>query len=153
MQAQSCRITSQLISLEQFMRLLKTFCLHRIGTNCLTAHFEILLLIYLSWFETASTVATSNIHSELHYHNFLYHNLPISEIILTYSKFSCCAVVKAPYSHITPVAQYKYIEYKLLLFLIHKVFTNTLNLPILTWSVFNSPPTSVPHLLLPCLDN
>jgi len=84
--------------------------------------------------KTASTIATSIVHSKLDYCNSLYHNLPKSQItrLQQIQNSVARAVVKAPKSnHITPILQSLHwlkiterIEYKLLS-LTYKVLTTT----------------------------
>ena len=84
--------------------------------------------------KTASTIATSIVHSKLDYCNSLYHNLPKSQItrLQQIQNSLARAVVKAPKSsHITPILRSLHwlkiaerIEYKLLS-LTYKVLTTT----------------------------
>ena len=84
--------------------------------------------------KTASTIATSIVHSKLDYCNSFYHNLPKSQItrFQQIQNSLACAVVKAPNSsHITPILRSLHwlkiterIEDKLLL-LTYKVLTTT----------------------------
>ena len=84
--------------------------------------------------KTASTIATSIVHSKLDYCNSLYHNLPKSQItrLQQIQNSLARAVVKAPKSsHITPILRTLHwlkiserIEYKLLS-LTYKVLTTT----------------------------
>ena len=82
--------------------------------------------------KTASTIATSIVHSKLDYCNSLYHNLPKSQItrLQQIQNSLARAVVKAPkFSHTTPILRSLHwlkiterIEYKLLS-LTYKVLT------------------------------
>ena len=84
--------------------------------------------------KTASTIATSIVHSKLDYCNSLYHNLPKSKIsrLQQIQNSLARAVVKAPKSrHITPILRSLHwlkitnrIEYKFLS-LTYKVLTTT----------------------------
>ena len=84
--------------------------------------------------KTASTIATSIVHSKLDYCNSLYHNLPKCQItrLQRIQNSLAHAVVKAPkFSHTTPILRSLHwlkiterIEYKLLS-LTYKVLTTT----------------------------
>jgi len=84
-------------------------------------------------FKTASTIATSIVHSKLDYCNSLYHNLPNCQLnrLQQIQNSFALAVVKAPKStHITPILKSLHwlkvnerIEYKLLSLLLKKVLT------------------------------
>ena len=79
--------------------------------------------LYLD-FKTASTIATSIVHSKLDYCNSLYYNLPQSQIkrLQNIQNSLACAVTRTPKSsHITPVLKSLHwlkinerIKYKLL---------------------------------------
>jgi len=85
-------------------------------------------------FKTATTIATSIVHSKLDYCNSLYHNLPNHQLnrLQQIQNSLARAVVKAPKSsHITPILKSLHwlkvnerIEYKLL-FLTYKVLTTS----------------------------
>ena len=108
-------------------------------------------------FKTASTIATSIVHSKLDYCNSLYHNLPNCQLNLLQQiqNFLARAVVKAHKStHITPIIKSLHrikvnerIEYKLLSLSLTK-FLQLLNLAIsATLYLFNLLAVPAPHLL------
>jgi len=112
-----------------------------------------------SWcrIKTASTIATSIVHSKLDYCNSLYHNLPNCQLnrLRQIQNSLARAVVKAPKStHITPILKSLHwlkvnerIEYKLLS-LTYKVLTTAQPIAIFaTLSLFNLLAVPAPHLL------
>jgi len=119
--------------------------------------FYINYILYVD-FKTASTIATSIVHSKLDHCNFLYHNLPNCQLNRLQQIQNCLArvFVKAPKStHITPILKSLHwlkvnecIESKLLsLRPTYKVLT-TSHLAISTaLSLFNPLAVLDPHLL------
>ena len=111
-----------------------TKSLHFLNPATITfVNFAACIRPYLD-FKTASTVATSIVHSKLDYCNSLYHHLPNYQLnrLQQIQDSLARAVVKAPKSsHITPIPKSlhwlkvnKRIEYKLL-FLNYKVHTTS----------------------------
>jgi len=110
---------------------------------------------------TACTIATSIVHSKLDYCNFLYYNLPKSEItrLQQIQNSLARAVIKAPKCcHITPILRSHWlkvtecIEYKLLHALTKSSQPPSLRTCI-TSSLFNLLAALAPHLTLPSLDH
>jgi len=108
-------------------------------------------------FKTASTIATSIVHSKLDYCNSLYHNLPNCQLnrLQQIQNSVARAVVKAPKStHITPILKSLHwikvnerIEYKLIS-LTYKVLTTAQPSYIFTTlSLFNLLAVPAPRLL------
>ena len=103
---------------------LSQYCYYHIDQlRCIRAYLD---------FKTASTIATSIVHSKLDYCNSLYYNLPKSQItrLRQIQNSLARAVVKAPkFCHITPILHSLHwlkiterIEYKILS-LTYKVLT------------------------------
>jgi len=110
---------------DQISALSKSCCYHIRELRCIRPYLD---------FKTASTIATSIVHSKLDYCNSLYHNLPnyqLNRLQQTQDSLAR-AVVKAPKSsHITPILKSLHwlkvnerIEY-ILLSLTYKVFTTS----------------------------
>jgi len=107
-------------------------------------------------FKTASTIATSIVHSKLDYCNSLYYNVPKSQInrLQVIQNSLARAVVKAPkFCHATPILKYlqwlkisECIEYKLRS-LTYKALTTAQ--PTYLHSLFTVQPLVLlaPHLL------
>ena len=112
-------------------------------------------------FKTASTIATSIVHSKLDYCNSLYHNLPNHQLnrLQQIPNSLARAVVKAPKSSHIPLL-FSDLSTGLRLtntlninfFLLPTKFLQPVNLAILTiWSLFNPLAVPAPHRLSPFL--
>jgi len=142
-------LTNTLPSLTKISALSKSCYYHIRELRCICPYLD---------FKTASTIATSTVHSKLDYCNSLYHNLPNCQLnrLQQIQNSLACAVVKAPTltsSHITPILKSLYwlkinecTEYKLLS-LTYKVLTTSQ--PSYLHSLINLLPLAVlaPDLL------
>jgi len=145
---------SHLTFSDQISSLSKSCYYHICELRCIRPYLDL---------KTASSIATSIVHSKLDYCNSLYYNLPKSQTkrLQVIQNSLAQDVVKAPkFCHVTPILKSLHwlkinerIEYYKLLSLAYKTLTTAQHTYLYSLiSVQPSPMLLAPHLLSPSLD-